>query len=226
MCPDCIFPIPEIEQIILNYLNKTTDLLTLLFVNKYFYEIISAKNFYPELKNFYKIKHSISVRFIPRETNKSIRLFWKACQGGYIHVMKYLLEKYPNKIDIHSHREYAFQLCCKYGHTDAAEWLYQLSQSNGYGWINIHSDNEWAFRHSCEFGHLGTVKWLYHLSQSTTKIINIHVDGDFAFKQCCLNRNLDVVQWLCSLDPSFASHGKYAGYFNIIKSDFTSIKTN
>lgn len=192
-----IFPIHEIERIILDYLDEITDWKKLILVNKYFYNLISDDPTYLEIKNFCRIKKSIDVFCIPGNTNRDTLNLWKACQMGYLRVMKYLLMKYSNRdmIQVHYFREFAFQLCCRGGHTEPAKWLYEFTRFNKKSVIDIRQDNNYAFNSSCENGHIETAKWLYELSKTDNRI-DIHSEDESVFRFSCVYGRLELAKWL------------------------------
>lgn len=201
-----IFAIPEIEQMILNYLDPTVDLQKIILLNKYFYKIVSNDPLYLELKELcQKLKFTpIFLPFhVPVHRKIHTRLFWLGCILGYSHAIKYLLNTYPDNIDIHEYGEYAFQLCCENGHIELAQKLYQISQSNN-NLINIHADNEYAFRRSCEKGQIETAKWLYQLSQQNDNELCISAVSNYAYRYSCSRNHIEIVKWLCSLCSNYS----------------------
>lgn len=208
-----IIPIPEIESMILDYLDSIEDVLNLFSINKYFSRIVSINKIYLEFIKFHEVKNHIHDPNSLDYAGKEIKLFWKTCIGGYLFIMKYLLakKKYSDRINIRYYWDYAFRLCCVHGHLEMAKWLHQFSLAKN-NLINIHSASEYAFRWSCRNGHLDIAKWLYQLSQTTKEIIDIHINSDYIFKKCCRYRRLDVVEWLCSIHTPFVLNEMYVIY--------------
>ena len=110
-----------------------------------------------------------------------------------------LINSFIIKININE----LFHYACQNGHRNVAEWLYELSKTDGNTKIDIHSknmhgDNDWLFTHACSNGHKNVAKWLYELSKTdgNTKI-DIHVDNDFAFKRAWGSK--EVAEWLYEL---------------------------
>lgn len=212
-----LFPVLEIEEIIIGYLDILRDGMNLLLVNKYMHDVIQNNPVFMEIEEFYRKKSSIAV-YIDVGHSTVLKNFLKACFKGYIHTAKYLYQKYFDEIDIHYMNEIAFQYSCAGGNLELSKWLYNSDPEKK---INIHIDNDLAFQWSCENGHLKVAKWLYQLgsnkldSNEETNVIDIRADGDYAFKQCCAHNHRDVAEWLVSIcdEYSFTSQGWQLRYF-------------
>lgn len=200
-----LFQIPEIERIIIEFLDPLLDYVNLVLVNKYFYDIVMEIPIFMRLKEFYHkkdlplIHNSISFHRninYPHKLNKYQINFLKACQFGYLSVGKYFLVKYSNKIEICLFHTNIFQLCCLNGHLETAKFLLDLKCRN----LDIHANHEAAFRWSCENGQLEIVKWLYSQSIGNGNPIDIHTCNEYAFLMSCKNGHFDVVQYLYNLD--------------------------
>lgn len=200
-----IFPIPEIEEIIFNYLDPITDLKNLIQVNKYYFDTISTTPIYLELKSCQKDNFAkIISKYKMRHTDKYTLFLWKICLNGCLCLMKYLLKKYPNEINIHEFGEFAFCLCCKHGWLDLAKKLFKFSQSKTSKPINLHYDSPFWF--ACHNGHFKLVKWLYHLLKSS----NISIIDYYRSSQFYLNYNCKIAKWLYDLNHN---HHEYSHLF-------------
>lgn len=202
-----LFPIAEIENIILSYVDNFDDYHRLILVNKYFYDIVANDRMYVEFRNFhlaqkkFYIYANITMTFNYRYRQDN---FLKACRNGYLQVAKYLFKKYRNNINIHTDNEYAFRSACENGHIELVKWL--LSLQNIHGKINIHIDDEYAFRLACENGHIELVKFLY----SVDNTINVCACEEYAFRYSCIKGHLEVAKWIYSLaNPGYG----YYRYF-------------
>lgn len=201
----CIFPIPEIELMILDYyLNSITDIKTLSLVNKYFSKIAMENKIFVEFVKFRKDKDLIRLRekYGINLQNPHIMKFEKACKKGYLYVMNYLSEKSSRYINIHTRGGCWFRLCCKYGHLEAAKWLYQSSQILDHRFFEGYSCDDNAFCWSCRNGHIDVAKWLYQLSQSKSDLLDIHIHNEFAFRWSCENGHIEIAKWLYQLSQS------------------------
>ena len=132
--------IPDIDKYIVNLVDLQ-PLANLLLVNKFYHTIITVK---PIMEQW---KHINSM-----ELDTINDMFKKTCKREFLEYAIYLVNK--NIIDIHADNDYAFRMCCQYGHLNLAQWLVQLGESSGYTKFDIHADNDYAFRLSCRNGHI------------------------------------------------------------------------
>lgn len=184
-----IFPISEIEYIILQYLDPLMDYKILSQVNHYYFQIIESHPIYIELKDFASKEKYLEI-FSEIEFHDRINeVFTKACMYGYPLIVKYLFSKYSKEIDVNIHicDEYTFRKTCSNGHLEIAKILYTK-----YPNINIHSRDEWAFRYSCMYGHLEVIKYLLSVDGKT----NIHAFSEYGFRWSCLRGYLDIAKFL------------------------------
>lgn len=236
-----LFQIPEIEAIIISFLNKSIDHQKLVLINKYFYQITTCDKTYLELRKFSRKMKSLRV-YSSGKHNKLTITFMKSCKYGYPLVAKHLYQMYSDRINIHADNEYAFRWSCHNGCVDIVQFLLSLNDKIdihaenecAFRWscekghiiitnlllsldkFDIHVENEYAFTWSCANGHLDTVKLLIGLDNK----INIHINNDYAFFKSCLNGHIDTVKFLFSLDEdNFLSIVKYILSINyLIKS--------
>lgn len=109
-----LFPLPEIEEIILSYLDKLVDYKKLMLVNKYYHSMVSHDSVYVELLRFCKKIHKSGI-FVPgrarearpvpsnlsdKTSNVLDAIFTKMCDENYLQLSKYYYGKYQNKINI------------------------------------------------------------------------------------------------------------------------------
>jgi hypothetical protein len=179
-----IFHISEIEDMIFDYLDQSSDLKNITMINKYYATIINQRPFYNELREFFRFNgHFMFCHF---------RLgtpFIRACCFGKLLIAKYINQKNP--IDIYREQNIAFLSSCYNNHLDVAIWLYTVFQ------INIHECNEFAFRWSCTNGNLGIAIWLYNLTPNCP--IDIKTYNNFAFEYSRAKKHTEVVSWLSAL---------------------------
>src|SRR3989337_1230103 len=111
-----IFPIIEIECIIIDYLD-ILSIVNLMYTNKYYVSQIKYNKLYVCFKSFYDNVSST------RPNNNKQYKFIMACKYNYLNVAKYFINTYPDHINIHKYNKYAFQLSCEKGNLKIAQWL-------------------------------------------------------------------------------------------------------
>lgn len=198
-----IFQIPEIEDLILDFLDPHTDYQNLAQVNKYFNEIIGEDPVYLSLKKFSQNVEQMEIH--PAwvfEPSKIQSYFMKACRYDYLHTAEYLFSEFKTLIDIHFSDEYVFRCSCAYGHLRITKFLLSIEKN-----IDIHVMKEWAFRQSCVNGHFETVKYLLSLKRDDK--IDIHIENEYAFRKACTNGYLSIAKFLYSFDDKIDIHAKH-----------------
>lgn len=201
--PNRLFPIPEIEDIIFDYLDSICNLASVVKVNHYYYGIITQRNIYICLRNYVnKYGHS---------TNN----FEKACRHGQLNAAKYFL-RHNRGIDIHS----CLKESCLNGHLDVAEWLQQLGGTiahnymflsccdhghlNIVNWLHqthifdIHYDA--IFELACWKNHLDIAIWLYNVADQIDINVIDDYDGSNILQSAISMDHRDIIIWLCNLD--------------------------
>lgn len=228
-----IFPIPEIEDIIISYLSPIEDFKKIIQINTYYHQLISTNLIYCEFKEFWQ--NNLNMNFVNNYSTLFVRegAFITACMNNYLHVAKYLYSKYSQEINIHAFDDLLFRYCCSNGHLDVVKFLMSLD-----GKIDIHARNDAAFFWSCSEGHLEIIKWLYYnefpiplensgevkitSQENPNKIkINIHANNEFAFRISCEYGHLQVAQWLYDL----AINENHVTKINIHAEDEWAFKT-
>lgn len=169
-----LFDIPEIEEIILSYLNTPIDFFCLMLINKYYYEIVNKNKIFLEFDDFHKKQPILdSWHHALLHDEELHKKFLQVCHTGHQYVAKYLLAKHTNKINIHVHNDFFFLWSCSHGRIEIAKWLYSLD-----GKTNIHVMNELAYKQSCKNGHTKVALWLasicdkYKLTIVDNKIVD------------------------------------------------------
>lgn len=222
-----LFPIPEIEAMILDYLNKEIDYQQLVSVNKYFHEIIERDLVYPELRRFLKeIYHKRSTRKRSRSQRRVRRgecSTWHNIKYPRIH--KFLIESLKHDKLEFAKYVYTTANYVLYLHTDLDSLFCEITQEfltacheNGNSeivkWVHGLNDLTIAAEHHndlfgmcCEKGYLEIAKWLYDkYSPGTINICKLSMQS---FMNSCKNGHIDVIRWLCSLDNNIHKRDKY-----------------
>lgn len=200
-----IFPIPEIEAMIIEYL-YLIDYSKLKQLNHYYYSLISSDPLYVEYQKFSKNYYDTFTTTFKAKTNATFYLI-DACQNKYWFLAKYFLSKYD--VDIHYDDNTIFRWCCNNGNLEMVSDLYTKSISNGKT-INIHVDSDGAFRYSCYHGHLNITKYLLTLNGK----INIFACGYYALTNSCINGHLEMAEYLYRLYlENNIDHDKLIGIF-------------
>lgn len=193
-----IFSIIEIVRKISEYLDFESDLLKLMFLNKYFYKSIKDHELFDVFKKFMT---TMKKRGISRDKITYIYYygclegeyinFLDACRYGYLLIAEYYYNKYP--INIHAGGDIAFRTACKCGQIDIAKWLYQKSKEKSSP-TKINAN--YVFELACTNGHTETAVWLYQLSIDISLPIDIHANNDEGFIATCKNGHTKTVVWL------------------------------
>lgn len=193
-----IFPIPEIDQMIIDYLDIPTDGVNLMLVNKYYKSIIKNNQLYRELK-----KHFFKRKTVYRSFKRAILPFnfFAACISGYPKMAKYIYYGFLRNFDIKSSEPKiaidllrAFEFACNGNHLDIAKWIYSLNLIDLEK--NLHTLDT-IFSKKCENGNLKIVKWIYSLGKFTE---HIKKGNKYRFKTCCQNGQLEMAKYLLSMD--------------------------
>ena len=200
---NCIFPIPEIEDIICAYIDDIKDLVSIAKVNHYYYSRITKLGIYTELRNFSQ-----------KTTLPQVDIIGKACQYGSLYVVQYFAKRSIYDLNI------CLSIACLAGHIDIAKWLhtqntkidsklYEFStycakgHLNIISWlyddINMYNKCDIAFREACSNDRLDVAIWLYNIDQH----IDIHAvdyyDHVDSLYYALHGEQFDMTIWLCCL---------------------------
>ena len=195
--------IPEIEHIILEYLDPIDDYKNLILVNKYYKNLKENDNLFKELKNFHELTKGVNFGFEPWNANENEINFLKSCKYGSDSVTKYLYKKYEidfrKKLTKESEfLEIAFGLSCFVGKLKTAQWLFDLNLGMKLP-FDIHYSDDYLFSEICENGHIDVLKWLLELGNKMQKPYDFHIRQEFFFCKSCEGGHLDVAKWLYEL---------------------------
>lgn len=200
-----IFPIPEIECVILEYLN-TEELFSLMYLNKFYCRSIYANSLYDELNRFrvivpnYHIRGHIWSNIVLAQGKNQFCYVYKfiiACGTGYLGVAKYYHSQCLSTIPFSDiFNDNLFPTICMNGHTNIVEWLLPIYHKQ------ITSDvYDLVLRFSCRHGKLEIIKMICSVNK-----LNIRVNNDYAFRTSCEFGHLDVAKYLISLDDGINIH--------------------
>lgn len=202
-----IFPIPEIECMIFDYLNLR-ERYGLTFINKYFYESISSEPLHKEMKEFHRVNGNYGIKYLRRyiiiksqyKSNNSTNNFYIACSTGLLLVAKYYLEDiyYQEKLSITRDKIFSTRLrnsilpiVCENGHFEILKWLEKIDHEPEF---YIY---ESSFVSSCLGGHLEIAKYLY--SKNKECMLDYDPVNSYIFSQSCANGHLDIIEYLVSI---------------------------
>lgn len=122
-----LFPIPEIEKMILSNLNPLTDYGKLILVNKHYHKTIIMSEFYLELYDFHKMSEIFKIEFNYHSiANSRQKIFYQACYFGYFKIIQLYLKYFPKEIDINTHAKRILLISRRNGHFDIVEYVNSL----------------------------------------------------------------------------------------------------
>lgn len=193
-----LISIPEIEEIILSNVDQINDLVNLVMVNKHFNCIIQKNPIYVDFCTLYRNINEFDIYDGVNVLDKQ-NIFFKACKYGFFFVVRHLLRKFSEKIDIRSNGNRAFLLCCMNGHLKIIKFLYSFAKNSGWN-INIHINTDQPFHLSCINNHIKVGKWIYSLDP--TNDFNLNFRNMWFFKKCCMFGTLEIVKFVYQLYQS------------------------
>lgn len=197
-----IFPIPEIDSIILDFLDVIEDGKNLMLVNKYYCRIIGEIPTFIELKKFYVTtdNHHVIYNGTPCiKFNKSQEKFIISCLLDYFLTAQYLLKKYTDEINFLLMIDITLYYVCSKNFIRIVKWMIESSSQM------ITENNQYiSFRDSCCNGNLEIAKYLLNLYGLPNRI-DIHQKDELIFRFCCERGHFEIVKYLISLEKS---HGK------------------
>ena len=215
---DRIFCIPEVEELIFEYLDPVLDLKNIAAISHHYHNLIEYNKEYTEIRNFcrsqkycnlttfvnackqgniYAVKYVYQKKNIPHE--EYMRGFRYSCYNDHLKIVEWLynlLGQLKPSLDLTDlqdrclNNKYVFEICCENGHFQMIIWLYNLS-----GFFDTNIDYDLSFAESCYMNHLEVAQWLYNLSDP----IDIHVKNDSIFKLSCQNNHLEMALWLTTI---------------------------
>lgn len=209
-----IFFIPEIEEMIFNYLNPLFDYQHLILVNKHYFEMFSNHPIIIELRNFYlKASNKTSIYQVPvsdkwgcaMERYEQIitgdiyrQQFAKACINNCIFLAKYIYSKHLNEIKNGLYFDIFLQ-CCKDSHLEILKFIVAQELINKSGMIFY---SNYFITKNCETNNIKVAQWLYSLGYHS---FPDEMDDEL-FVHACKNGHIDTAKFLLSIDKSINIH--------------------
>ena len=173
-----IFPIQDIDNIIIDYLHLN-ELFLLSSINKYYYDKISQKKFICEIKK---------ICFL--NWNDKNRTFDLCFIHGLIHLAQYIFDNHKQQIDMLLNKY--FITACFYGHLNMAQWLVSISKTHNLP-LDIHKENE--LLQACKKNYFDIVKWLIEISLEFNSCYQSQT-FQIAFRFCCQFDNIEIAEYL------------------------------
>lgn len=203
---DYLFPIPEIEEYIVECLDPR-DYINFCLVNEHCRNLMYGTSIYSKLRELYE---SNCTKYKWRYGDLRPKLmFISACEGGHLKIAKLLYSIYKNnnvvkKSAFDEQIEKTKEWADCHGYVLVNDWIQQNYQINKnivpIEKINIHFGSEEAFRKSCECGKLDVAQFIYSLGKiDANGPVNIHAINDFAFRYSCKYGHFDIAKWIYSL---------------------------
>lgn len=199
-----IFPIPEIENIIFDYLDPLVDLKQISKVSHYYHDTINDMSFWIELREFTREKtYSVSkmIDYCGSEANVdewnrssvcngTINSFTRACFFDKMSIAKYLFSS--RKFDLNFSNKAAFRYACAGPRSNDDDerwkiilWLHNLTD-NIY---NATTRPDFTFLLCCRHDNFDIAIWYFNLCNPICSI--------YAFKKISKHGNFDMALWLC-----------------------------
>lgn len=203
-----IFTYSDIDTVLIVHCDLIDDYPTIRSLNKYYNTLIDNTINYQSL-----------IQLVHANSNYK-DLFIKACEYNSP-LYRYLFNRNPNlyresryglnMVPISFNLDFAFSICCKNGHLEAAKLLLELRKTHCKQQTSqcIHYWHEEPFRTCCENGHLHVAKWLIKTSiTDDLGLIDIHVANspmlnNYAFIWSCIRGHKHVAKWLIKLSHKY-----------------------
>lgn len=244
-----IHPYPEIEQMIIGYLDPMSDYKSMIFLNKFYHKTITEIPIYTEIKTIckknYRNRFSKRLVFLNRKSS----YFILACEKGYLSLVKYLYSKHKEKLFVSFIFQHGLLKSCRNGHLEIVKYLLSIDK-------NLHALHMKEFRRTALRGHLHVIQFLYSfhkinpsVNSETNKFVfnsasnkgHLHIikwlytEGyvidmsrlQFYFEHACLIGNLEMAQWFYYLNENVKPDIYCKGYTGGMKiSDHLFIKAS
>lgn len=206
-----IISIPEIDEMIVNYLDIPKDGRRLMLVNKYYQLMIQENPLYIELHNLRKKKCTLSFSWEKKNLSLS-RKFFKACVLGFSKAAKYILDKWIEensiwvgrwcvcikKFSLQNDMMQALLFACENNRPNVAKWIYSLDFVNK---DTCKSHLEKYFDKGCKKGTFEIIKWIYSLN-----VFDLGWTNEYLFQICCEHGHLQMAKWFLSIDNTIDIH--------------------
>jgi hypothetical protein len=131
-CNQYIFPLPEIEYMIFQYLDPIDDYKNVMLVSKYYFNLLVNNSLHVQLKDYYTSKKFVN-HLLDNETDtqyyeENHKDFYDVCCQGQIDIAKYIYKKYDikfesEKIDDIDFGNFTLNSVRNDGHLEIAKWL-------------------------------------------------------------------------------------------------------
>jgi hypothetical protein len=200
-----IFPIAEIEEIIISY-TSVSDYKSLILLNKYYSQIMPVSLQHAKVMKYRETLYtdvSILNDILPQSkdnTNIIKRLtcystFLDLCWSRNSELAIVFQLRYGKKLHLDPTLENTMMVLVNNNKFDALKQLYNQANKHGIS-INIHVSWEHLFRNACRIGNLKMAQWIYSLDDK----VDVHIAEEEAFRFASKKGHLDVAKWIYQID--------------------------
>lgn len=164
---ELIFPIIEIDFMIVDYLDHYHHYKKLRLVNKYYRDFVDNDLTFAELRYFFVNKKYLNKKFID-ENGSSLPRDWSSSDyGSFVFMGQVIIDDWKKSFfGKKSSKEKIKKLyikICYFGYFRVMKYLWNYHNKSK---IDIHFGDEVLFKLACQEGHLEIVKWLYMISKT------------------------------------------------------------
>lgn len=220
---ELIFPITEVDSIIIDYLDPLRDYKNLSMISHYYHDLVNQNKIYSELVDFNKNFDKISGFWA---INSQSKIFLKACKGEYVHLAKYFYDKH--RMDVNTCIPTAFEFCCENGNLELVRWLFGIVYDTNQNLLTSMYLQYVCYRCCCakydpikETERLEVFKFLIDVTIQLNRRIyfNAYWCNGGIFMSSCKNNHLLIIKYIVLIENDYefpiGIHVKKEGAFRI-----------